>query len=182
MLRNLISLLLIFIIFIIQTTFHTTISIGGISPNLLLIFVCCSGFIRGKKHGMYMGFLSGILLDIFYGYSGVIGMNGILFMYLGYINGLFNEIFYTDDICIPVLLTMASDLAYNFLYYCVTFLLRGYLDIANYFKAIIFPEVIYTAFVAVFIFRLLKVISIKLDKFEKRGEEKLVKRDLGDPD
>ena len=129
-----------------------------------------------------MGFLSGILLDIFYGYSGVIGMNGILFMYLGYINGLFNEIFYTDDICIPVLLTMASDLAYNFLYYCVTFLLRGYLDIANYFKAIIFPEVIYTAFVAVFIFRLLKVISIKLDKFEKRGEEKLVKRDLGVPD
>lgn len=182
MLRNLISLLLIFIIFIIQTTFHTTISIGGISPNLLLIFVCCSGFIRGKKHGMYMGFLSGILLDIFYGYSGVIGMNGILFMYLGYINGLFNEIFYTDDICIPVPLTMASDLAYNFLYYCVTFLLRGYLDIANYFKFIIFPEVIYTAFVAVFIFRLLKVISIKLDKFEKRGEEKLVKRDLGDPD
>lgn len=89
MLRNLISLLLIFIIFIIQTTFHATISIGGISPNLLLIFVCCSGFIRGKKHGMYMGFLSGILLDIFYGYSGVIGMNGILFMYLGYINGLF---------------------------------------------------------------------------------------------
>lgn len=88
MLRNLISLLLIFIIFIIQTTFHATISIGGISPNLLLIFVCCSGFIRGKKHGMYMGFLSGILLDIFYGYSGVIGMNGILFMYLGYINGL----------------------------------------------------------------------------------------------
>ena len=32
-----------------------------------------------------MGFLSGILLDIFYGYSGVIGMNGILFMYLGYL-------------------------------------------------------------------------------------------------
>ena len=77
MLRNLISLLLIFIIFIIQTTFHATISIGGISPNLLLIFVCCSGFIRGKKHGMYMGFLSGILLDIFYGYSGVIGISDI---------------------------------------------------------------------------------------------------------
>ena len=116
-----------------------------------------------------MGFLSGILLDIFYGYSGVIGMNGILFMYLGYINGLFNEIFYTDDICIPVLLTMASDLAYNFLYYCVTFLLRGYLDLANYFKAIIFPEVIYTALITLVVYRLLLALNHKLEKAEQRS-------------
>lgn len=149
--------------------------LAGISPNLLLIFVCCSGFIRGKKHGMYMGFCQGFCLISFMDTLVLSVWTAYYSDYLGYINGLFNEIFYTDDICIPVLLTMASDLAYNFLYYCVTFLLRGYLDIANYFKAIIFPEVIYTAFVAVFIFRLLKVISTKLTNLKKEVKKNLLK-------
>lgn len=182
MLRNIITALFVFAAFIIQTTFNREISIGAISPNLMLVLVCCMGFIGGKKTGMFVGVFCGLLIDVFYGYSGVIGMNAILFMYLGYVNGLFNEIFFTDDICIPVLLVMVSDLVYNFLYYCITFLLRGNLDLAGYFKSIMFPEMIYTGFVAVFIFRLLKVISLKLEKFEKRGEEKLVKRDLGDID
>lgn len=171
-----------FLIFIVQTTFHHQISIGSISPNLTLAFVCCIGFIHGKKSGLFLGFFTGFLLDIFYGYSGVIGMTGLLYMYLGYINGLFNEVFYSDDICIPVLLTMVCDLVYNFIYYCVTFLLRGDLDVSGYFKNIMFPEMLYTGFVTVFLFRLWKVLSLKLEKFEKRGEEKLVKRDFGNSD
>jgi rod shape-determining protein MreD len=146
----------------------------------MLVFVCCMGFIRGKKTGMYLGFLSGLLFDIFYGYSGVIGLTALSYMYLGYVNGLFYEVFYTDDICIPVILSILSDLAYNFLYYCVTFLLRGQLNIVLYFENIMFPEMIYTGCIAVFLFRFLKVINTKLEKFEKRGEENLVKGDLGD--
>jgi rod shape-determining protein MreD len=168
-----------FILFILQTTFHTTISIGGIAPDLLLVFTCCTGFIRGKKEGMYIGLIAGLLLDLFYGYAGVIGMSGVIFMYLGYANGIFNDVFYTDDICLPVVIAMISDLIYNFIYYCVTFLLRGDLNVAGYFKTIMFPEMIYTGFVAVFAFRILKVINAKLEKFESRGEENVVKGDLG---
>lgn len=180
MLQNLIMACSVFILFIAQTTFHNTISIGDIAPNLMLILICCVGFIKGKKTGMFIGFFSGILVDIFYGYSGVIGLTALAYTYLGYVNGLFNEIFYTDDICIPVILTMASDLIYNFVYYCVTFLLRGKLDLFDYFKAIMFPEMIYTACIAVFAFRFFKVVFAKLEKIEKRGEEKLVKGDMGD--
>jgi hypothetical protein len=43
-----------------------------------------------------------------------------------------------------------------------------------------FPEMIYTGCITVFLFRLLKVIDTKLEKFEKRGEENHVKGDLGD--
>lgn len=122
---------------------------------------------------------AGLLIDIFYGFSGVIGFTALIYLYLGYFNGLFHEIFYTDDICIPVLLTVVSDLIYNLLYYCVAFLLQRRLNIALYFEKIIFPELIYTAVVTVFVFRLLKIIHNRLEKFEKRGEEKLVKGTLG---
>ena len=180
MLRNIITASLIFALFIVQTTFNQAISIGGIAPNLMIVLTCCIGFIRGKKTGMFVGVVSGLLIDIFYGYSGIIGMTGLIYMYIGYVNGLFNEIFYTDDICIPVVLTMVSDLIYNFLYYCITFLLRGQLNLGIYFQTIMFPEMIYTGFITVFAFRLLKVINMLLEKYEKRGEEKLVKGDLGD--
>lgn len=180
MLRNIITACFIFVLFIIQTTFKGVISIGDIAPNLTIVLVCCIGFIQGKKAGMLVGIISGLLIDIFYGYTGVIGMTALLYMYIGYVNGLFHEIFFTDDICIPVGLTMVSDLVYNFLYYCITFLLRGKLDVISYFQSVMFPEMIYTGFVTVFAFRLLKVISLRLEKYERRGEEKLVKGDLGD--
>lgn len=179
MLRNIVTIFYIFLLFIVQTTFNKAISIGNISPNLMIILVCCTGFIRGKKAGMLVGVISGLLIDIFYGYSGIIGMTGLIYMYIGYINGLFNEIFYTDDICIPVILTMLSNLIYNFLYYCITFLLRGQLNIPVYFETIMFPEMIYTGCVTVFLFRFMKVVSMLLEKYEKRGEEELVKGDLG---
>lgn len=179
MLRTIIMFLLVVVLFFVQTTFNKTISIGGIAPNLLLVLVCCTGFIRGKKEGMYIGLFAGLLLDVFYGYAGVIGMTGLLFMYLGYVNGFFNEVFYTDDICLPIFVTMICNLVYNFIYYCITFLLRGELDLTGYFRTIMFPEMIYTGCIAVFAFRLLKIINAKLKKFESRGEEDIVKRDMG---
>ena len=175
MLRNIVMALLTFIVFIIQTCFKQEITIGDVAPNLMLALICCIGFIYGKKPGMYCGFAAGLLIDLFYGYGGVIGLTAILLMNLGYVIGLFNEIFYSDDICIPVLLIVVSDLIYNFLYYCITFLLRGDLNLASYFQIIMFPEMIYTGFVSVFLYWFIKFLSVKIEKFEKRGEDKLVK-------
>lgn len=180
MIRNIIMAFFLLVLFLFQTTFRETITIGEIAPNLLLIFTCCMGFIKGKKTGMVLGCISGILLDIFFGYGGVIGLSGLAFMYIGYVNGLFNEIFYTDDICIPVILSMVSNLAYNLLYYFIAHMLKGQLDVMLYFRNIMFPEMIYTGCVTVFAYRILKVIDIKLLKYEKRGEEKLVKGDMGE--
>lgn len=180
MIRNIVMACFLVVLFLFQTTFRQVITIGDIAPNLLLIFTCCMGFIKGKKTGMILGCVSGILLDVFYGFGGVIGLSGLAFMYMGYVNGLFNEIFYTDDICIPVILSMVSNLVFNLLYYFIAHMLKGQLDIAPYFEHIIFPEMVYTGCVTVFAFRLLKVIDTKLLKYEKRGEEKLVKGDLGE--
>ena len=58
MLRNIVTIFYIFLLFIVQTTFNKAISIGNISPNLMIILVCCTGFIRGKKAGMLVGVIS----------------------------------------------------------------------------------------------------------------------------
>ena len=94
MLRNIIFAILIIISYLIETTFGNVISLAGIIPNLVLIVVCMFALLRGKKAGLILGFFAGLLIDIFYGYFDVIGINALLYMYIGFINGIFNDIIY----------------------------------------------------------------------------------------
>ena len=48
--------------FLLQSTVLHKISIGSITPNLLLILCVSMGLMRGRKSGMWTGFFSGLLI------------------------------------------------------------------------------------------------------------------------
>ena len=54
-------------------------------PNLMLVFVTSIAFIRGDKVGLLTGFVSGFLVDIFFG--AILGFYALLFMYIGFFVG-----------------------------------------------------------------------------------------------
>ena len=165
--------LFIIISYVLQTTFSQTMSFGVVAPNLLMIFVCCYALLRGKREGIFVGFFAGMLVDIFFGYYEVIGISAFLYMIIGYIVGIFHDILYLQDILIPIVAVAACDFAYNFIYYIITFLLRNKLDFMHYLKTIILPELVYTVFLAVFVYRLLMFLNRKLEAFEMRGKEEI---------
>jgi len=165
MLRKIVVGLGIIICFLLQTTIFKFLELGSVSPNLILILTFAAGFMRGKKAGMYVGFFSGLLIDIFYGQ--VIGFNALLLMYIGYITGFFNSMFYDDEMTLPIGLVCASDFIYNFLYYIFCFLFRNRLNFGYYLVHIIIPEMIYTAVVTLIIYRLISGINTLIDKHEK---------------
>ncbi|MBQ2745896.1 MAG: rod shape-determining protein MreD [Lachnospiraceae bacterium] len=173
MLRVVLVGISIIISYVFQTTFSSGISFGVAAPNIIMAFVCSYALLRGKKEGMYVGFILGILVDLFYGYYDVIGINAFLYMIIGFVIGMFHEIFYLEDILIPMAVVGVCDFLYNFIYYVITFLLRNKLDFIYYIKAIILPEMVYTIFITVFIYRLLMYFNKKLEAFEKRGEKEL---------
>lgn len=170
MLRNIIFAILIIISYLIETTFGNVISLAGIIPNLVLIVVCMFALLRGKKAGLILGFFAGLLIDIFYGYFDVIGINALLYMYIGFINGIFNDIIYIKNYHIPVIAVGLSDLSYSLCYYFVTYMLRNKLNFGYYFGHIIVPEMVYTIFCTVIIFKFILWINSKIDDFEKRRE------------
>ena len=94
-------------------------------------------------------------------------------MIIGYIVGIFRDIWYLQDILIPVSVVAVSDFMYNFVTYIITFLLRNRLDLFHYVKAVIVPEIIYTVFLTVFIYRIMMLINKKLEEFEMRGNEEI---------
>lgn len=150
--------------FILQSTILKTLQLGAVSPNLLLIITASFGFIGGRKEGMYIGALCGLLIDVFYGQ--LFGYYTLLYTLIGYANGFFHAVFYDLDIKQPMLLIALSDLLYGFIQYFLQFLLRGRFDFGFYFVHVILPEFLYTVVIILisyhFILNLYKIID-KLD-------------------
>ena len=165
--RGIVTAVLVFICFILQTSVFELIKLAGITPNILLILISSVAVMRGQKPGMIVGFFCGLLMDIFYG--PVLGFHMLLFTYIGYLNGYCYRIFYDDDIKMPVLLIALSDIAYGMIIYIFQFLFRGRISLFFYLRRIIIPEVIYTALITLIVYRLLLALNHKLEKAEQRS-------------
>ena len=166
MLRKFILFLIISICYVLQTTTFQTLSFANITPNLLIIVVASFGLMRGRKEGMYIGFFSGLLIDIFCGFY--LGIYALLYMYVGYLTGLFQKRFYPEDIKLPLLIISVSDFLSNIIIYLILFLTRSRFDFGYYFSNIILPELVYTMIITIFLYLLLLKINQKLEAYEKR--------------
>ena len=170
--RFIVSILLIVICFLLQTTVFKGLAFGGIVPNLLIVLTASFGFMRGESTGLLIDFFSGLLADIFFG--NVLGLNAMIYMYIGYTNGKFNRLFFPDDIKLPLLLIFLSDLAYGLLYYITLFLMRSRFQIDFYFLHIILPEIVYTLLMTLLLYPLILWINKKLEDSEQRSAKKFV--------
>ena len=165
--RGLITALLIWILFLLQTTVFQFLKIASTSPNLLLILTVSTGFLRGKREGLLTGFFSGLLTDLFYG--SWFGFYALLLMYIGYIAGKFSNIYFEENIRMPLLLTAGADLGYGLAVYAVHFFLRGRVRFFSYLGRVILPEIVYTCLVAIVLYRILYAVNRSLAKNEERG-------------
>jgi rod shape-determining protein MreD len=157
--------------YVLQTTLFQKLSFGGISPNILIIITASYGFMYGQNCGMTVGFICGMLMDIFYG--SVLGFYALIYLYVGAANGVFHSIFYQDDVKLPLALIMASDFLYSFTCYVLLYLLRGRFNFIYYMKNIILPEMVYTIFVTVFLYPCLLALNRTKDDSE-RGDNRVV--------
>ena len=159
--RRIVVLLIIIVGFLLQSTVFQTLSIGSITPNLMVIIVSSFGFMRGKKEGLAVGFFCGLLEDIFYGR--LLGMHAMIYMYIGYVNGYFNHIFYGDDIKLPISLISVSELVYGLGTYLIMFLMRSRFAFSYYMVRIILPELVYNIVMTLVFYRLIFSINCKLE-------------------
>ena len=75
--RKLITLVIITVCFLLQSTVLRKFAIGNICPNLLIIVTASLGFMRGTKSGMYVGLVCGLFIDLFWG--GLLGRDSVSF-------------------------------------------------------------------------------------------------------
>lgn len=143
---------MIIVCFLLQTTIFHLFAIGSITPNLLLVLCVSMGLMRGRKSGIWTGFFSGLLIDLFYG--SLFGFYALIYMYIGFFSGYAFRIYYDDDIKVPMFLTAAMDLLYGLAVYVLQFLLRGRVGLFTYVYRIIIPEIVYTVFLTVIVYKI----------------------------
>ncbi len=167
--RKITLFLIVIVCFLLQTTLFKKLAFANIAPNLLVIVISSFGFMRGRKEGLFLGFFSGLLIDIFFGQY--LGVYALLYMYIGYVNGIFQKKFYPEDLKLPMVLIGVSDITCNLLIYMVSFLTRAQFAFGYYVKAVILPEFIYTMIVTIFVYYILLKINQRLERLEKRSSK-----------
>jgi len=160
--RFLIYLSEILILFVIQTSTFHYFGLADIMPNLLLILVVSSAYMRGRLTGLGIGFFTGLLMDIVYGE--LIGLYAFIYMIIGYFTGYANKIYSDDDYTLPIVFVAVGDFVFGLYNYIFDFLLRGRLNLLFYFRRIILPEMIYTIAVSIFLYKLLHMINHHLER------------------
>ena len=170
--RPLVTVLIVIICFLLESTVFQSLSFASITPNLLIVVTASFGFMRGKKEGMLVGFLSGLIIDVLFG--DLIGFYALIYMVLGYVNGFFKRIFYPDDIKLPLILISASDFVLGNLVFVFLFVMRSKFDYWYYLGHIIIPELIYTVLVTLVLYQIILHLNQALEAEEKRSASKFV--------
>ena len=153
--------LTIVICFLLQCTVMDLISIGSVTPNLMLVFCVSMGLMRGRKSGLWAGFFSGLFVDLFFG--SVFGFYALIYMYIDY----------DDDVKVPMFLTAVADLLYNLSVYGLQFLLRGRLGLGTYLYRIIIPEMFYTVFITLIVYRIFRYINYHYMNITRKESESI---------
>ncbi len=170
--RKLITLVIITVCFLLQSTVMKKLAIGNICPNLLLIVTASFGFMRGTKCGMYVGLACGLFIDLFWG--GLLGFHMLLFVLIGYFNGSFQRLFFDDDIKLPIGLIAVSELLYGIAIYIFSFMLQGDFSFGTHLFQVIIPELVYTILVTLVLYQIILHINQKLETEEQRSASKFV--------
>lgn len=150
---------------VLQSTVFESITLAGIKPNLILIAVVSVSCLRGENEGAVYGFFSGLIQDCYF--STYIGSCTFLYMLIGYCCGLLLKSFYREVFILPMGIAAAATFVYDFLYYTINVLLRGYTDFLYYAGRIILPEMVYNALAMIVVYNLYVRVNNYLEDREK---------------
>ncbi len=168
MVTLIIMLIEILFCYLLQSSVFPMIQLAGVVPDLLLIVVISTAYLKGQIPGMICGLLAGLMNDFCYGSS--IGLYALIFLLIGFLFGYTNKLYKKEFYFLPMILVMIGELIYGTFYYIFEFLLRGRMNYGYYLKEIILPRSVYTALAAVVFFSLFHKIYLGVERLEKKEE------------
>lgn len=144
---------------ILQTTFVKYITIFGVKPNLMLIFVICIALVEGAEKGAIIGFFCGVFVDLLG--AGPFGYNTLSFLYLALLCGTLRKTFFVGNHLIASIFTMIASAIYGLVYYI--FFIYFWQDtsfLLTFFTRLL-PECIYNGILAFLLYHIVKLPSPK---------------------
>jgi rod shape-determining protein MreD len=155
------------IIFYLQANIFPLITIGGILPNLFVIFVLFIGLFTNSKFGVVFGVIFGIVIDCVY--SKCIGITAIMLCIVGYLGAYFDKNFSKESKITIILMVAGSTLIYEFGWFLLNSIIIGFDIEWLYLLKISIIETIYNVLLTIILYPLIQKMGYKIDRIFKRN-------------
>ncbi len=138
---------LLFLAFVIDSTWGHEIAIRGIRPDFVLMFLIYGAMGSGAFAGTILGFSVGLLED-FNGAPGNLGLNALCNSLVAYGVGIAGNTLYRDSMSTLLLTLMASSMVHAAMYWLV-YTRFQFTESVYILATISLPSMLYTLMVAV---------------------------------
>lgn len=137
--RYLIVITLVLVLF--QTTVTQLFRIGGVSPNILLIWLIIAIVLFGRMAGIKTALYAGILSDVLIGKG--LGVYLLIYLSIASIIALLEEKIFKDNYITPVVLILATTVLFHCEYFLIDYFATGDFNLLRFAFAIVVPEALY---------------------------------------
>lgn len=153
-------LILLVAALLLQTSVLEVIAAAGVKPELIMLLVVLNGFLFGPREGAFLGYIGGIVEDLFLGQY--IGLNAISKMAAGYLAGVAGERLYKENILVATSVTFISACAGLLVNYLFLFFLDLHVSPFYALLRMVLPTAVYTALLAPLIFgRIFRYLQLR---------------------
>ncbi|MDD4237616.1 MAG: rod shape-determining protein MreD [Desulfotomaculaceae bacterium] len=157
-------LILLVAALLLQTSVLEVVSVAGVKPDLVMLIVVLNGFLLGPREGAFLGYIGGIVEDLFLGEY--IGLNAISKMAAGYLAGVAGERLYKENTLVATGVTFFSAAAGLLVNYLLLFFLDLHVSPFYALLRLALPTALYTALLAPFIFgRIFRYFQVRSKDF-----------------
>ena len=169
---NVILILLIFVIYFLQSNFFNWFTIAGIKPNLFVIYILFIGLFGNRSMGIIYGALSGTLLDLLI--EERVGVNLVGLMLIGLIATIFSKNFSKDSRITIMLMTFGSTIIFEVITYFLNYVLFSINVEVFRFISILLVEAIYNVILLIILYPLIQKFGYYIEN-EYKGNRILTR-------
>lgn len=149
---------------LIELLLVNIVNFDAVKPDLILTTIICLSFLYGSEDGIIMGFIGGLLKDVFS--VNLLGTNALVKTVIGYISGIIREkIFQQHLVWIVTIATFLFTILNNILIYYLLGVFHGNYDFAEIFKKYLLTHAVINSILAPFIFISISKLSVYLQRW-----------------
>ncbi len=165
-----VSIILIFvslIIYFLQSSVFSELTIAGIKPNLFVIFILFIGLFGNNYLSLIFSVICGIWLDSIY--AEVIGITPAMFCLIGFMATWFDSLWSKDEKISIVIMVIIATFIFEFgCYFLKSVILDFEMELWAFFKILIVEE-LYNTLLTIIFFGMIKKLGYAMERKLKRN-------------
>ena len=165
-----ISIILLFVfalVYFLQTNIFPLITINGVVPNLIVIFILIIGLFGNNFLSVVFGVISGLFIDLTYGE--VVGITPAMLCLIGFIATWFDSLWSKDEKLSIIIMVFLSTFIFELGTYFIKSVILDFEFEAGIFFRILLWEELYNILITIIFFGIIKKFGYMMERKLKRN-------------